>query len=132
MKKYTSIILLVLCSILLIGCGKKESAENAKWDCTVTCVEESTDDAYVITYSNERVVSNTGVLTIQNRNDFDIKVHLLAEGQEERTTEVMAGCSSIFYQIVQDTEYMVGCHADVAEGTEVKLTVYDGARSEPY
>ena len=40
------------------------------WDCSVTCAEESTPDSYVITYSDAKILSKTGVLTVQNRNDL--------------------------------------------------------------
>ena len=54
-----------------------------QWDCSVTCAEESTPDSYVITYSDAKILSKTGVLTVQNRNDFNIIVHLLREGKQE-------------------------------------------------
>ena len=41
------------------------------------------------------------------------------------------GCT-VQLQLDRDTEYTVGCHADVAEDTEIKLMVYDGQRSEVY
>ena len=52
-----------------------------RWECSVVCAEKSTPDSYVITYSDAKILSNTGVLTVQNRNDFDITVHLLCEGK---------------------------------------------------
>ena len=39
---------------------------------SVTCAEESTPDSYVITYSDAKISSKTGVLTVQNRNDFEM------------------------------------------------------------
>jgi len=72
-------------------------------------------------------------LTIQNRNDFDIVVHLLCEGESEIVSDKIAsgGCFS-FYQIATDKEYTVGIHADVDLNTEVKVFVYDGEDTEPY
>lgn len=32
----------------------------------------------------------------------------------------------MLYQVVKDAEYTVGCHADVSEGTEITVYVYDG------
>ena len=81
-----------------------------QWDCSVTCAEESTPDSYVITYSDAKILSKTGVLTVQNRNDFDIIVFLN----------------------VTDEEYTVGIHADVDENTDIKVFVYDGKDTEPY
>lgn len=135
MKKIIVFILSILFTSCLPGCGSKEPIEYEdeakKWDCTVLCAEES-EDTYVIAYSNEKVISDTGILSVQNRNSFDIVVHLLADNQEERTTEIMAGGCSVFYEISKDIEYSVGCHANVEEGTEIKLMVYDGEETEPY
>ena len=88
---------------------------------------------YVINYTDSKVISKTGVLTIQNRNDFDIVVHLLCEGESEIVSDKIAsgGCFS-FYQIATDKEYTVGIHADVDLNTEVKVFVYDGEDTEPY
>lgn len=135
MKKIIVFIISVFVMSCLAGCGSKEPIEYEdeakKWDCTVLCAEES-EDTYVITYSNEKVISDTGILSVQNRNSFDIVVHLLADDQEERTSEIMAGGCSVLYGISKGTEYAVGCHANVKEGTEIKLMVYDGEETEPY
>ena len=106
--------------------------EKEKWNCSVTCAEDSADNAYVTTYSNERVVSSTGVLSLQNQNDFDIVVHLLTNGQQERTAEIPAGGVSILYELIEGVEYTVGTHADVPEGTEIFLMVYEGKNAEVY
>lgn len=132
MKKRFCIIMVGICSFLLCACANlKHVEELEKWDCTVTCAEES-DDAYIITYSDEKIISNTGTLSFQNRNEFDIVVHLFANGQEERTSEIAAGGVFVLYEIAEGTEYVVGCHADVAAGTEIKLMVYDGEKTEVY
>ena len=39
---------------------------SIQWDCSVSCTEKSTSAQYVITYSNVKVSSKTGTLTIQN------------------------------------------------------------------
>ena len=75
-KKVT--IVLVIISIVAIStmimfstyksseaCRKANAA--IQWDCSVTCAEESTPDSYVITYSDAKILSKTGVLTVQNR-----------------------------------------------------------------
>ena len=131
MKRYLLLTLCVLCAAALCACSAKE--EGAKWDCTVECVEESTADSYVISYSDEEViVPQSGTLTFQNRNDFDVVVHLLMGGKEERVSEVYAGGVTVLYQLEPGTVYTVGCHADVEIGTEIALMVYEGERSEPY
>ena len=120
-------------ALLLCACSKSESVETAdQWDCSVSWQDESGDGSYAITYSNERVISGTGVLTLQNQNDFDITVHLLANAQKEQTAQIAAGGVTVLKQIQPDTEYTVGCHADVPERTDIRLMIYDGERSDIY
>ena len=106
--------------------------ETDKWDCSVICAQTSKPDSYIITYSNETIVTSTGVLTIQNRNDFDIKVHLLADREEGEVLEVGAGGVTVQYQLDKEAEYTLGIHADVEEGTEIKVMVYEGEAAEPF
>lgn len=126
-------MLLVLSCTLFWGCTNlKHVEETANWDCSVYCAEDSGDETYVITYSNSTIISQTGVLSFQNRNDFDVVVHLLANDQEERTVEIAAGGISVLYQINKNVDFTVGIHADVTEGTEIKLMVYDGEKAEVF
>ena len=129
-KRYLILFLGLLCAVALCACSAKE--EGAQWDCTVECMEESDADSYVISYSDAEVTSTDGALTFQNRNDFDIVVHLLSEGNEERVMDVYAGGVAVLYQLEKETVYTVGCHADVEIGTEIVLMVYDGERADPY
>ena len=103
------------------------------WDCSVTCMEASTSEKYVINYADSKVISKTGALTIQNRNDFDIVVHLQCEGEPEIVSDNISsgGCYS-FLQAATDKEYTVGIHAAVDVNTEIKVFVYDGKDTEPY
>lgn len=94
------------------------------------CAEKSDEDSYVVTYSDAKIVSNTGTLSFQNQNDFDIVIHLMTDDQEERISEIAAGGVSVLYEVEKDAVYTVGCHADIVEGTEIKLMVYDGEESE--
>ena len=103
-----------------------------RWDCSVTCVEESTPDHYVITYSDAEVSSQTGTLTFQNRNDFDIVVHILQEGETEVVSDKIPAGGCYSFLRMNDKPCTIGVHADVAVNTEIKLFVYDGAWSEPY
>lgn len=105
---------------------------ETKWDCSVNCAEESKENAYIITYSDERVVSNTGRLAFQNRNLFAITVHLIGKGKEAFVSEIAPGGNVIFMQADKEMTYTVGIHADVEEGTELNLMVYDGEWSEVY
>ena len=77
-------------------------------------MEASTSEKYVINYADSKVISKTGALTIQNRNDFDIVVHLLCEGEPEIVSDKISsgGCYS-FLQVAADKEYTVGIHAAV-------------------
>jgi len=103
-----------------------------RWDCSVTCAEESTPDHYVITYSDAEVSSQTGTLTFQNRNDFDIVVHILQEGETEVVSDKIPAGGCYSFLRMNDKPCTIGVHADVAVNTEIKLFVYDGAWSEPY
>ena len=132
MKKFLSILLMITLIFSLVACSK-QNEELSKWDCSVACAEESTENNYVVTYSDEKIISKTGLLTIQNRNDFDIAVSLhQTSGEEEKTVEIKANGVTILHNIEKNKEYTLGCHADVKEGTEIKIMVYDGEKSEPY
>ena len=132
MKFKRLIGIICIYSMMLCSCSNlKQAEELGKWDCTVTCAQNSTLDSYIITYSDEKMISSTGVLTIQNQNDFDIKVHLLADRVGEGVLEIGAGGVAVRYQLDKEAEYTLGIHADVEEGTEIKVLVYDGERSEP-
>lgn len=133
MRKKYCLVFAMVCALLLCACSKSESVETAdQWDCSVSWQDESGDGSYVITYSNERVISGTGVLTLQNQNDFDITVYLLANAQKEQTAQIAAGGVTVLKQIQPDTEYTVGCHADVPERTDIRLMIYDGERTDIY
>ena len=131
MKKLICIILICTLSFALIGCAKEEAMEN-QWEISVPCVADPAPDAYVISYGGRTVSSETGILTLQNRNDFEITVHLSCNGQEEQIFEIQPGGVSVFHQAVKQEEYTVGIHAEVKEGSEIKLMVYDGERAEVY
>lgn len=90
MKKFLLVLLMIPIIFSLVACSK-QNEELSKWDCSVSCAEESTENNYVVTYSNEKIVSKTGLLSIQNRNDFDIVVSLhQTSGEEEKTVEIKA------------------------------------------
>ena len=103
-----------------------------KWDCTVHCAEESGENSYVITYSEKEIVADTGRITFQNRNMFAITVHLIGKGKEAFVSEIAPGGNVVFMQADPEVSYTVGIHADVEEGTELSLMVYDGEWSEVY
>ena len=56
----------------------------------LTCLGKSFD-SYVITYSDAKILSKTGVLTVQNRNDFNIITLLCEESRELVSGSIPAG-----------------------------------------
>ena len=132
MKKMIRIILICVLSAALIGCAEQERPEESRWEISVPCAVESQQDSYVISYGGRTVSSETGILTLQNQNDFDIVVHLSCNGQEEQIFEIQPGGVTVFHQAVKQEEYTVGIHAEEEDGTEIKLMVYDGERAEVY
>mgnify|MGYP000187584250 FL=1 len=80
----------------------------------------------------QKFLSKTGVLTVQNRNDFDIIVYLLCEGKQELVSGRIPAGGCYSFLNVTDEEYTVGIHADVDENTDIKVFVYDGKDTEPY
>ncbi|MBQ3131828.1 MAG: hypothetical protein IJC24_03880 [Clostridia bacterium] len=131
MKRLICIVLICMLSIALVACAKEQPKED-QWEITVPCAEESQQDSYVISYGGVTVASETGILTLQNRNDFEITVHLSCNGQEEQVFDIQPGGVTVFHQAVKGEAYTVGIHAEVKEGTEIKLMVYDGERAEVY
>ena len=130
MRRIWSFIMVTIYLISLCACSQSSNRENIQsWDCTITYAEASSDEADVISYSDEKIVSAQGVLTLENRNDFDIVVHLLANGTE-RVEKIEANAVTVLHQISKDTEYTLGCYAEVSEGTEIQVFVYDGANNK--
>lgn len=131
--------ILAISTMIIFSTYKSKSSEayrkakaKTQWECSVVCAEKSTPDSYVITYSDAKILSNTGVLTVQNRNDFDITVHLLCEGKQELVSDSIPAGGCYSFQNVTDKEYTVGIHAEVDENTDIKAFVYDGKDTEPY
>ena len=80
----------------------------------------------------QKFYPKTGVLTVQNRNDFDVIVHLLCEGKQELVSGSIPAGGCYSFLNVTDKEYTVGIHADVGENTDIKVFVYDGKDTESY
>lgn len=130
MKKIAFIMCCILILSLAACSNRQENTQISKWDCSVNCAEQSTPDEYVITYSDEKLTSQTGALTFHNGNEFEITIHLLDNGEEEQTKTIPAGSSTCLKQIKENTEYTIGIHADVPEDTSIKLTAYDGEKTD--
>ncbi len=132
MKRFLCIAFICVLSIMLTGCAGQEQPKDSQWEISVPCVEDPEPGAYVISYGGVTVSSETGMLTLQNRNDFEITVHLSCNGQEEQVFNIQPGGVTVFHQAVKQEPYTVGIHAEVKDGTEMKLAVYDGERAEVY
>ena len=87
MKKIAFIICCILTLSLAACSNRQENPQISKWDCSVNCAEQSTSNKYVITYSDEKLTSQTGALTFYNGNEFEITIHLINNGEEELMTE---------------------------------------------
>lgn len=131
-KKLICVAAACIFAAAALGCAKEEQYGADQWEISVLCAEESAQDSYVITYGGVTAASETGILTLQNRNDFEIVVHLSCDGQEEQVFKIQAGGVTVFHQAVKGAVYTVGVHAEVKEGTKINLMVYDGERSEVY
>ena len=132
MKKMVCFALVCIMALTFMGCAKEIQPKADQWEISVPCAEESRLDSYVISYNGTTVSSETGILTLQNCNDFEIAVHLSCNGQEEQVFTIQPGGVTVFHQAVKQEEYTVGIHAEAEEGTEIKLMIYDGERAEVY
>ena len=74
MKKISFIMCCILTLSLAACSHKQENTQISKWDCSLNCAEQSTSDEYVITYSDEKIKSQTGALTFHNGNEFEIRL----------------------------------------------------------
>ena len=100
-----------------------------QWDMSLNVAAESSPDSYVITYCDEKITCGTGLLTIENKNNFDIAVHLSHGGSNEIVMNVAPNTSTAFAIDTDTAEYTVGIHADVAEDTVVNLVIYENTHN---
>lgn len=134
MLKFVTKLICLALLLILSGCGinKDKALKEGQWDCSVACDRMSSPDDYVITYTGEKVKSKSGTLIIQNRNDFEIVVHLIPLYEEEKEAEIEMISDSIpvggefSFQNVPDRDIVVGVHADVDVNTDIFLFIYDG------
>lgn len=127
MKRLFYLMSFILCIGFLYACTQtEETGILNSWDYIITCGEKTAEDHYVITYSNEKIISSTGILTFENRNDFGVAVYI-QKGDDQIVELIEASDKIILYEMEQGVEYTLGCHAEVAEGTEIKLLVHDGS-----
>ena len=122
MKKCFSLLLGCIMALLLVSCS---SGAAKQWDCSVKA-------AQAVVYSDQKIVSEKGTLSFQNRNDFDMVVYLKAEDRQERTVQIPAGGAAALHQVSRNTEYTVGCTAQVAPDTQILCVVFDGETTDVY
>ena len=118
MKRRYKIVILVFIMLIIFYCfllQKHREIVNS-WDCTVTYAEGASNDTYVITYCDEKIISTTGILTLENGNDFGIIVYLKSDGYE-RIESVDAGSKMVLYNLDKEAEYTVGFHSSVIKGS---------------
>ncbi len=135
MRKILSFVLALVMVLAFAGCEPEENTQEAStqeastWDCTVMCAEDSAVNAYVTTYSKERVISKTGILCAENQNDFPIVVHFITNGASEQSVAIEPGNVGCLEDVITNQPYQIGIHADVAENTEIKVQLYDGNKT---
>lgn len=128
--KRAKFLILMLCSLLMLvfaGCAAPaETGAVDTWDCTVFCAEASEENAYIITYSDAEITSQTGTLMAENQNEFPIVVHISTVGEKEKTLNLEPGEVRYFQNVIQNQSYQIGIHADVKADTEIKVRLHDG------
>jgi hypothetical protein len=100
-----------------------------QWQFSTKCAEVSSDNKYVITYCDEKISCSTGLLTIENKNNFDITVPLSNGKNAEIGLDIPQNTSVAFALGESKTEYTVGVHADVKEDTEINFVVYENTHN---
>lgn len=100
-----------------------------EWQFNTKCAVASSEDKYVITYCDEKISCGTGLLTIENKNNFDITVHLSNGENAEIGLDIPQNTSVAFALGESKTEYTVGVHADVKEDTEINFIVYENTHN---
>lgn len=100
-----------------------------EWQFSTKCAVASSEDKYVITYCDEKITCSTGLLTIENKNNFDITVHLSNGENAEIGLDIPQNTSVAFALGESKTEYTVGVHADVKEDTEINFIVYENTHN---
>ena len=89
MKKIAFIICCILTISLAACSNKQENTQSSKWDCSVNCAEQSIPDEYVITYSDEKLTSQTGALTFHNGNEYIFLITVKKNGQKQSRQAVL-------------------------------------------
>lgn len=120
------ICVFVICALILCGCSHDiEEIQKDVWEFTIPCAQESDADNYVVTYGEEKIVSDAGKFLFENRNGFDIAIHISADGCAEQIVEIAANGTAVLDDVEKGIGYTVGCHAMVEEDTDMKIVVRD-------
>ena len=128
MKKSIAYILATALLLVLTACGDTtvKPDGNNMYDITIACAEESTKESYIITYWNDRVISESGTFHVCNLNDFSITVYLGSTAEEEIVLELLPGEEKAVSDLKTNESYQVGVYADVKENDEIKFLLTDG------
>jgi hypothetical protein len=124
MKKLIVLLILCACAVAVCACS-----DNTKVNVTeggefrIVCAAKSGEYDYVVTYADDKIVSESGAFILENMNDFDIIVHVAAAGGTELTAATEAGGKAVIYRVEPEAAYTVGCHADVDEGVEIVFNI---------
>ena len=134
MRKILCVVLFALMVFALCGCSRSENVEKGKkWDCSVLNPEQ---EKTIIVYSDVKLQTDSGQLCFQNRNDFPVHFYLYSDDEEEPLVfegDIPVGGVTTYEQVNSKYKYRTGFHADVPEGTDIDIMVYDGnAEMEPY
>ena len=124
--------ILILLTTLLCGCRHmSQEADGKTWYITLN---QLSDNETTINYDDQELQTDTGEFNIQNRNTFPVYVYLYSDSADlVHESEIQVGGMCSFRQIEPETTYTIGVHADVDEGTDILLAVYDSdAAAEPY
>ena len=121
------ICIAAICMLVLCGCSYyiEDDIPKNVWEFSIPCAQESDADNYVITYGEEEIVSDSGEFLFENRNGFDIAIHISADGCAEQIVEMAANGTAVVDNVEKGVGYTVGCHVMVEEGTEMKFIVRD-------
>lgn len=119
MKK---ILIMIIFTLSLSACY---NTQPKKWDYLLNCIGELKENSEIITYSNQKIVSKTGILSFHNKNNFNIVVYLFSKNKKEKI-EIPPRGIAVFSKVKKDIYYTLGCYAAVKEGEIIKLIIYDG------
>lgn len=138
-KIIVSLIVMVACMALMVGCSSKESNTEADKEIvtfangqTLTFTVENSAKA-TVTYQEETITTTTGQFWFGNNNDYPVEVYLLKKGSKgapEMTLGVDSYSVTGIEGMDKDVPYEIGIQCGQEKGTEVKLLVSEKEDTE--